>query len=76
LDEVKTLETVEAISKILVDLNWVVTVGKNIKKGLVGDEVETGEDLLLLLEILVKSFLAELDLGEEDSSKSMVTSRK
>jgi len=65
LDEVETLHTVEAISEILVNLNWVVTVGKNIKKGLVGDEVETGEDLLLLLEILVKSFLAELDLGEE-----------
>ena len=65
LDEVKSLHTVEAISEILVNLNWVVTVGKNIKKGLVGDEVETGEDLLLLLEILVKSFLAELDLGEE-----------
>jgi hypothetical protein len=46
LEELKVLETIEAITDVLVDLLRVVTVGQDIQKGLVRNEVEASEDLL------------------------------
>ena len=40
--------------------SWVVTVRKDFEQRGVGDEIETGEHLLLGFEILVKSFLARV----------------
>mmetsp|Transcript_20734 Transcript_20734/g.31850 ORF Transcript_20734/g.31850 Transcript_20734/m.31850 type:complete len:616 (-) Transcript_20734:4614-6461(-) len=66
LDEVEALHAIEAIAEILVDLLGVVTVGEDVKQGLVGHKVESSEDLLLLFKVLVQGLLALLDFLEED----------
>jgi hypothetical protein len=63
--ELHAAHTIEAIAEVLVNLLRVVTVGEDIEEGLVRDEVESWEDLLLLLKVLVKSPLAKIDLGDE-----------
>jgi hypothetical protein len=42
------VQSIEAISQILVDLLWVVSVGEDVEQSLVRDEVESWEYLFLL----------------------------
>jgi len=65
LQEFNVFKTVEAIADVLVDLLWVVTVRKNVQQGLIRNEIEASEDLLLSLEIIVKSLLASFDFTVE-----------
>ena len=64
-NELKAFHSIEAISKIVINLFWIVTIGKNIKKSLVRNEVESCKDLFLLLEIFIQGFLTHLNLFVE-----------
>lgn len=55
--KVKSLQAVKAIAKIFIYLDRVVSVRKNIKKSLFGNEIESSENLSLLTEIFGQGFL-------------------
>lgn len=59
--EFDAFHSVEAISEVRVDDFWVVSVGKNIEESLVGNEIESREDLFLLFQIIIQGFLALFD---------------
>lgn len=63
--ELKASHSIETISKIVINFFWVVTVGKDIKKSLVRNEIESSENLFLLFKIFIQGFLAKLNLFEE-----------
>ena len=48
---------------MLVDLEWRVTIGKNIQQVIDGHEVETGEGLTLGVQIFIECLLADLQLS-------------
>jgi len=50
---------------LFIYLHWVVTVRKDIKKGLVGQEVESRENLFLFFEVSIQSFLTSFDVTVE-----------
>jgi len=60
--EFEVTETIETVTNLLIDLNGVVTVGKDVEQGLVGQEVEPRENLLLFFKISVKGFLTSLNV--------------
>ena len=55
-------QTIKAIADLGVDDHGVVAVRENIQKGLVGNEIEAREDLLLLFKIGIQGLLASLDI--------------
>lgn len=64
-DKVQRLKSIETISKVLSHLLWVVTIRENIKKSLVGYEVESREGLLLLFEVVIKRALTHINPIEQ-----------
>lgn len=70
--ESQSLKTIEAITKIFTNLGSILTIRKNGKKRLIGQEIETRERLLLLFKIIIKSFFAFLN-GLRPSNKNITT---
>jgi hypothetical protein len=62
--ELEVSKTIEQVTNLGIDDLGVVTVGKDIQKSLIRSEIESGEDLLLLGEILRKSSLAKVNLDD------------
>jgi hypothetical protein len=64
-NEFKAFHSIKAISKIVIDFLWVVTIRKNVKQSLVRNEIESSENLFLLLKVLVQGFFADFNLRVE-----------
>ena len=60
--EGQVLESLEAIAQVLAHFGWVGPIGQDGEQRLVRQEVESGESLFLLLQVVVQTLFASLDV--------------